>query len=107
VLGFVDSIPRGPKSDRLVEQLVGAAGSIGGNRAEALGASSYREFIRYNEVSLRGAKESARWLRACAAARIGTLQQAMALLDEARQLAPLLLPFALCPCHLRTTSLTT
>jgi four helix bundle protein len=70
VLAFVDPIPRGPKTDGLVEQLVDAAGSIGNNREEALGASSRKEFIRYNEIALRSANESVRWLRACAARRL-------------------------------------
>jgi len=66
VLAFVDTIPVGPNTKKLIEQLAGAAGSIGGNREEALGGSSRKEFIRFNEVSLRGANESVRWLRACA-----------------------------------------
>lgn len=49
---------------KLVEQFVDAAGSIGGNREEALGGSSRREFARHNEIALRGANESVRWLRA-------------------------------------------
>jgi hypothetical protein len=58
VLAFVDTIPLGPKTNKLVEQLAAAAGSIGGNREEALGGSSRKEFIRFNEVWLRGANES-------------------------------------------------
>ena len=87
VLGFVDTIPRDPRTNKLVEQLVDAAGSIGSNREEALGASSRREFIRYNEIALRSANESVRWLRACAARRIGSQPACVRLLDEARQLA--------------------
>ena len=90
VLAFVDTIPIGPKTNKLIEQLAGAAGSIGGNREEALGGSSRKEFIRFNEVSLRGANESVRWLRACAARNLGERQQCVALLDEGRQLARIL-----------------
>jgi four helix bundle protein len=90
VLAFVDTIPLGPKTNKLVEQLADAAGSIGGNREEALGGSSRKEFIRYNEISLRGANESVRWLRACAARRLGAQQQCRELLDEGRQLARIL-----------------
>lgn len=75
VLGFVDTIPVGPNTKKLIEQLAAAAGSIGGNREEALGGSSRKEFIRFNEVSLRGANESVRWLRACAAKRLGRRDQ--------------------------------
>jgi four helix bundle protein len=90
VLGFVDTIPRGPKTNRIIQQLVDSAGSIGGNREEARGASSRKEFIRFNEISLRSANESARWLRACAAKQLGSQNQCVALLDEARQLARIL-----------------
>jgi four helix bundle protein len=90
VLSFVDTIQKGPKTTRIIEQLVDSAGSIGGNREEALGASSRKEFIRYNEISLRGANETVRWLRVCAAKRLGARDKCVALLDEARQLARIL-----------------
>src|SRR5262245_58776821 len=87
VLDFVEPIPRGPKTDGLVQQLVDSAGSIGNNREEALGGSSMKEFIRYNEIALRGANESVRWLRACAARRLGDRSKCVALVDEGRQMA--------------------
>jgi four helix bundle protein len=90
VLAFVDTIPIGPKTTKIIEQLVDAAGSIGGNREEALGGSSYREFIRYNEISLRSANESVRWLRACAARRFGSQDKCIPLIEEGRQLARIL-----------------
>lgn len=90
VIAFVETIPIGPKTSTIMEQLMGAAGSIGGNREEALGGSSHREFIRYNEISLRGANESLRWLRVCAAQRLGSQDKCVALLDECRQLARIL-----------------
>jgi hypothetical protein len=40
--------------------------------------------------SLRGANESVRWLRACAARNFGARQQCVALLDEGRRLAKIL-----------------
>jgi hypothetical protein len=94
VLAFVETIPVEPKTKKI---------------------------IRYNEISPRGANESVRWLRACAAGRFGAQQQCLALLDEGRQLARILgkivvttkrrvgllpaptpkpLPFALCLCPL-------
>jgi len=90
VLDFVDTIPKEPKTNKIIEQLVDSAGSIGGNREEALGASSRKEFIRFNEIALRSANESVRWLRACAAKRLGAYRQCIALLEEARQLARIL-----------------
>jgi four helix bundle protein len=90
VLAFVDTIPVGPATTDLIEQLVSAAGSIGSNRDEALGGSTRREFIRYNEIALRSANETVRWLRACAGRKIGQQDQCLTLLNEARQLARLL-----------------
>jgi four helix bundle protein len=90
VLTFVDTIQKSPKTVRIIEQLVDAAGSIGGNREEALGGSSRKEFIRFNEIALRGANETVRWLRACAAKQLGSQSQCVVLLDEARQLARIL-----------------
>jgi four helix bundle protein len=90
VLTFVDTIQKDAKTIRIIEQLVDAAGSIGSNREEALGASSRKEFIRYNEIAVRSANETVRWLRVCAAKRFGAQDRCVALLDEARQLARIL-----------------
>ena len=90
VLTFVDTIDQEPKTNPIVEQLVGAAGSIGSNREEARGASTRKEFRRYNEIALRSANETVRWLRACARKRLGSQDRCVALLDEARQLARIL-----------------
>ena len=90
VLEFVEPIARSPKTDGLIGQLVDSAGSIGNNREEALGASSRKEFIRYNEIALRSANESVRWLRTCAARRLGSREKCVALLDEARQMAKII-----------------
>ncbi len=90
VLTFVDTIQKSPKTVRIIEQLVDAAGSIGGNREEALGGSSRKEFIRFNEIALRSANETVRWLRVCAAKQLGAQSQCVVLLDEARQLGRIL-----------------
>jgi four helix bundle protein len=77
-------------SRQLVDQLVGASGSIAANRQEALGASSRREFVRFNEIALRGAKESTMWVRACLETGLGNSDTAAKLLEEAQQLARIL-----------------
>jgi four helix bundle protein len=86
VIAFVETVPIGPTTSRLISQLVDAAGSIGSNREQAVGTSR-GEFIRLNEVSLRGANESLRWLGVCAARRIGSQEKCVPLLNEGRQLA--------------------
>ena len=70
--------------------MVSASGSIAANREEATSASSRKEFIRFNEIALRSAKESVLWLRACGTTELGDARLAAALLDEARQLARIL-----------------
>jgi four helix bundle protein len=90
VLRFLDSVPVRANTKKLIEQLSDASGSIGGNREEALGGSTRKEFIRFNEIALRGANESVRWLRTCAARRLGEREECLRLLDEARQEAKIL-----------------
>jgi len=89
VVAFVETVPLGPKTSKIIEQLVDAAGSIGTNREEAHAAAD-REVIRYNENSLRGANESLRWLRVCTAQRLGSQEKCVPLLDEGRELARML-----------------
>jgi four helix bundle protein len=90
VIRFVRTIRPESGIRRLVDQLVAAAGSICANRQEALGASSKREFIRFNEIALRGANESFLWLRVFKAVQAGDAHQAIVLLEEARQMAKIL-----------------
>jgi four helix bundle protein len=90
VVAFVETVPIGPTTSRVIGQLVDAAGSIGSNREEALSRSSNREVLHFNEISLRGASESVRWLRACAARRLGSQEKCVPLIEEAGQLARLL-----------------
>jgi four helix bundle protein len=72
------------------DQLVASAGSIAASHQEARGASSRREFARFNELTLRSANESALWLRAFESLSMGESGRAIAMLDEARQLARIL-----------------
>jgi len=90
VIAFVETIPIGPTTSRIIGRLVDAAGSIGSNRDEALSRSSFREIVHYNEASLLAASESVRWLRACAARRLGSQEKCEPLVEEGRQLMRLL-----------------
>jgi len=71
IIRFVRTIEYEPGIRRLADQMVGAAGSVAANREEAASGSSRREFIRYNEIALRSAKESVLWLRGCEETAIG------------------------------------
>jgi four helix bundle protein len=86
VVTFVRTIRWEPGVNRIIEQLVDAAGSIGANRQEASSASSRKEFLRFSEISLRSSKESHFWLRACAAVRLGDQQLCAPLVNESDQL---------------------
>jgi four helix bundle protein len=90
VVAFVETVPIGPTTSRIIGQLLDAAGSIGSNREEALGRISTREIIHFNEISLRGARDSVRWLRVCASRRLGSQEKCGPLLEEGQQLARLL-----------------
>jgi four helix bundle protein len=58
VIRFVRTIRFEPGGLRVIDQRVAAAGSIAANRQEATSSSSRREFIRFNEIALRSAKEA-------------------------------------------------
>ena len=90
VIRFIRTIRPEPGVRRLAEQMVGSSGSVAANREEATSASSRKEFIRYNEIALRSAKESALWLRACDATGLGDSRACATLLDEAQQLTRIL-----------------
>ena len=90
MVAFVETVPIGPTTSRIIGQLLDAAGSIGSNREEALARASAREAVHLNETALRGATESVRWLRACAARRLGSQDKCAPLIDEGQQLIRLL-----------------
>jgi four helix bundle protein len=90
VVVFTQTISSAPGTLRTIEQLVSAAGSVPANRCEATEGSSRREFIRFNKLALRGARESVVWLRGCQAGRWGNQDSCARLLDEADQLIRIL-----------------
>jgi four helix bundle protein len=90
VVHFVTTIIPAPGNHRTMEQLVQSSGSVAANRQEAVSATSRKEFIRYNEIALRSAKESGVWLRQCRAGKWGHAEMRERLLDEAGQLARIL-----------------
>lgn len=87
VLEFIPTIPPRPGVRRVADQLVGAAGGIGSNLEEAQASSTRREFVRFNEISLRESRESVFWLKVCHRTRLGDPTTCGALLDEAQQIS--------------------
>jgi four helix bundle protein len=74
VVAFVRTIDWEPGVNKIVEQLVDAAGSTGANRHESSAGSPGREFIRFTMIALREARESHFWLRVCRESKIGDQQ---------------------------------
>jgi four helix bundle protein len=74
----------------VIDQLLKAATAIGANLEEAKAGSSKREFIRYVEIALREARETAYWLRVCAALEIGPAGELKQLGGEADQITRIL-----------------
>jgi four helix bundle protein len=79
-----------PGVNQIIDQLVDAAGSVASNRPDSTSASSPKEFIRFNAIALREAKESFVWLRACHVATLGDQTLCTGLLNEAPQIARIL-----------------
>jgi four helix bundle protein len=90
VIRFTQTIPSAPGTLRLIEQLVQTSGSIAANRQEATSASSKKEFIRFNKIALRSAKETTVWLRGCRAGEWGDQEECRRLLDESQQITRIL-----------------
>jgi len=90
VIEFVRTIKWEPGINKVIEQLVDAAGSTGANRHESSGASPGREFVRFNVIALREARESHFWLRVCQAGKVGNQTLCASLVDEADQIKRIL-----------------
>jgi hypothetical protein len=58
VIRYVRTVRPEPGIWKIADQMVAASGSVCANRQEATSASSRKEFIRFNEIALRSAKES-------------------------------------------------
>ncbi len=62
VIRVCKDLPRNPMNDRLIGQVVGAAGSVGVNYREANDALGKKDFIQHLKIARREAKESLHWL---------------------------------------------
>lgn len=78
IVRFSKKIPRDPANDRLIDQLVGCATSIGGNYCEANEGISKKDFRHTISRCVKEAKETKFFLRMLAAAE-------PQLADEARE----------------------
>ena len=72
VIDFVKSVGVTSINKRIIEQLIGSAGSVGANYCEANEAESRRDFIHKISIAKKEIKETKHWLRLLA--RIETLR---------------------------------
>ena len=86
IVRFARSIPRGPVTNRLIEQLVGAATSVGANYAEASESVSHKDFKFAVSRCVKEAKETRFFLRMIVAAEPKLADPARLLYREAREL---------------------
>ena len=89
VVRFAKKIPRGidhPENNRLVDQLVGAATSVGANYCEADDASSGKDFKFKIGISRKESKEAMFFLRMVAASEETLATEARELWREAKEL---------------------
>ena len=86
IVRFVKKIPRGPATDRLIDQLVGAGTSLGANYVEARDGVSRKDFKNRVGTSRKESKETMFFLRMVAAAQESLAPEARQLWREAREL---------------------
>ena len=86
IIRFCKEIPRGPETNRLINQLVGFGTSIGANYCEANEAVSKKDFRNTIGRCVKEAKETKFFLRMIAASEPALADKARALYREAKEL---------------------
>ena len=86
IVRFSKKIPRDPSNNRLIDQLVGAGTSVGGNYCEANDCVSRKDFRYTIKRCLKESKETRFFLRMIAASEPGLATEARDLYREATEL---------------------
>jgi four helix bundle protein len=86
IIDFARTIPRGPTTDRITSQLVGAGTSVGANYVEADDSVSKKEFLKCIGTCKKEAREVKHFLRMAVRAVPELKPQARKLWAEAREL---------------------
>ena len=86
VIDFAKRIPRGPLTDRIIDQLVGAGTIVGANYIEADDSVSKKEFLKCIGTCKKEARETKHFLRMVASAVPELQTDARKLRLEARAL---------------------
>jgi len=86
IIRFAKKIPRGPGNNRLIDQLVGAATSVGANYCEADEGVSRKDYKKSIGTGKKEARETKFFLRMIATAEVGLKPEARRLWREAKEL---------------------
>lgn len=86
VIDLMKKIPDNSINRRMVEQLVGSAGSMGANYCEANEAESKRDFTHKIGICKKETKESKHWIRLLARANPNFKEDLRSLWKEAQEL---------------------
>jgi four helix bundle protein len=86
IVRFSKRIPREPTNNRLIDQLVGAGTSVGGNYCEANQAVSKKDFQHTVSRCVKEAKETKFFLRMVVASEPSLADEARPLYREAHEL---------------------
>ena len=86
IILFAKKIPRGPGNNRLIDQLVGAATSVGANYCEADEGLSRKDYKKSIGTCKKEARETKFFLRMVATAEVGFKPEARTLWREAKEL---------------------
>ncbi|PYL00096.1 MAG: four helix bundle protein [Verrucomicrobia bacterium] len=86
IIDFAKRIPRGPLTDRIIDQLVGAGTSVGANYNEADDSVSKKEFLKCIGTCKKEARETKHFLRMVARAVPELQREARELWLEAKAL---------------------
>lgn len=91
VIRLCKELPCNSMNDRLIGQVVGAAGSVDANYREANDALGKKDFIQRMKIARREAKESLHWLELISEANSEKVIDIKPLLKESEEIKNILL----------------
>lgn len=86
VIDLVKKLPNNSINNRLIDQVVGAAGSIGANYCEANESESKKDFVHKMGIAKKEIKETKHWIRLLAHANSNFKDELKPLWLEAQEL---------------------
>lgn len=90
IINFCDLIRKNRNLWSIADQLIRSATSVGANIREAKASSSKRDYIKFFQIALKSANETAYWLELFLEINFNEKQKAKELLDEANQISKIL-----------------